>query len=43
MIETIKQVFALSCLRALFANDELHSGPTKRGWEILNEKHNHSK
>lgn len=42
-MEMIKQVFVLSCLRALFDNDELHSGPTKRGWEIINEKYNYSK
>jgi hypothetical protein len=43
MIKMIKQVFALSCLKALFDNDELHSGPTKRGWEIINEEYNSSK
>jgi len=42
-MEMIKSVFALSCLKALFNNDELHSGPTKRGWEIINEKCNSSK
>jgi hypothetical protein len=42
MREMIKSVFALNILKSLFCNDA-HSIVSKRGWEILNEKHNHSK
>lgn len=42
-MEMIKSAFALSCLKALFDNNELHSGPTKQGWEIINEKYTNFK
>jgi hypothetical protein len=42
MMEIIKSVFALNVLESLFCNDA-HSIVSKRGWEIINEKYNHSK
>ena len=41
-MKMIRSVFALNILESLFCNDA-HSIVSKRGWEVINEKCNHSK
>ena len=41
--EFLWQAFALSFIFNFLNDDCHHSGPTKRGWEIINEKYNKSK